>query len=159
MGLLRIPINNFFAFLTAFFALALAVEEVTWRRRILLRGAAFWSVVASLSGTYILGVHKINRVPFQYTLAPTLESVPLLLHLAAATLAVAIAVAAALYGSGWIRHALLAAAAMQAVTSVLMYFGALENTWGPWVPGYSPRGVRPPDGHGLGSCISEVPAR
>jgi hypothetical protein len=35
------PINNFFAFLTAFFALALAVEEVTCRRRILLRGAAF----------------------------------------------------------------------------------------------------------------------
>lgn len=53
---------------------------------------------------------------------------PLLLHLAAAALAVAIAVAAALYGSGWIRYALLAAAAIQAVTGVLMYFGALENT-------------------------------
>jgi hypothetical protein len=106
------PINNFFAFLTAFFVLALAMEEVTWRRRILLRGAAFWSVVTSLSGAYILGVHKIDRVPFQYTLAPTPESAPLLLHLAAADLAVAIAVAAALYGSGWIRHALLTAAAM-----------------------------------------------
>jgi hypothetical protein len=55
------PINNFFAFFTAFFALALAVEEVTWRRGILLRGAAFRSVVASLSGAYILGIHKIDR--------------------------------------------------------------------------------------------------
>jgi hypothetical protein len=70
------PTNNFFAFLTAFFALALAVEEVTWRRRILLRGAAFWSVAASLSGAYILGVHKIDRIPFQYGLAPMPESAP-----------------------------------------------------------------------------------
>jgi hypothetical protein len=30
---------------------------------------------------------------------------------------------------------------------------------GPWAPGGFPRGVRPPDGHGLGSCISEDPAR
>jgi hypothetical protein len=125
------PINNFFAFLTAFFVLALAVEEVAWRRRILLRGAAFWSVAASLSGAYILGVHKIDRVPFQYTLAPTPESAPLLLHLAAAALAVALAAAAALHGSGWMRRVLLAAAAMQAVTGVLLYFGALQDTWAP----------------------------
>jgi hypothetical protein len=105
------------------------VEEVTWRRRILLRGAAFWSVASSLSGAYILGVHKIDHVPFQYTLAPTPESAPLLLHLAAAALAVALAAAAALYGSGWMRHALLAAAAMLAVTGVLLYFGALRDTW------------------------------
>ena len=58
------PINNFFAFLTAFFALALAVEKVTWRRRILLRGAAFWSVATSLSGAYVLGVHKIDASRF-----------------------------------------------------------------------------------------------
>jgi len=106
------------------------VEEVTWRRRIILRGAAFWSVASSLSGAYILGVHKIDRVPFQYTLTPTPESAPLLLHLAAATLAVALA-AAALYGSGWMRRVLLAAAAVQAVTGGLLYFGALQGTWAP----------------------------
>jgi len=58
------------------FALALAVEKATWRRRILLRGVTFWSVAASLSGAYTLGVHEIDRVPFQYTLTPTLESAP-----------------------------------------------------------------------------------
>jgi hypothetical protein len=30
---------------------------------------------------------------------------------------------------------------------------------GPRAPGGFPRGIRPPDGHGLGSCISEDPAR
>jgi hypothetical protein len=39
-------------------------------------GVAFWSVAASLSGAYILGVHKIDRVPFQYDLAPMPESAP-----------------------------------------------------------------------------------
>ncbi len=43
----------------------------------------------------------------------------------------AVAAAAALYGSGWTRHVLLAAAAMQAVTGVLLYFGALRDTWAP----------------------------
>jgi hypothetical protein len=125
------PANNFFAFLTAFFALALAVEEVRWRRRVLLRGAAFWSVAAALSGAYMLGVQKIERVPFQYALALTPSSAPLLLHIAAAALAIGIAVAASLYGSGWMKYVLLAAAAMQAVIGILMYFGALASTWAP----------------------------
>ena len=43
----------------------------------------------------------------------------------------ALAVAAALHGSGRMKHVLLVAAAMQAVTGVLLYFGALENTWAP----------------------------
>jgi hypothetical protein len=66
------PINKFYAFLPASFALALAVEEVTWRRKILLRDAV--CVAASLSGAYILGVHKIDRVSFQYVPALTSES-------------------------------------------------------------------------------------
>jgi len=115
-------------------------------------------VAASLSGAYVLGVHKIDRVPFQYTLAPKPESAPLHLHLAAAALAVALAAVATLYGSGWMRHDLLAAAAVQAVTGVLLYFGALQER-GRQGPRGFPRGVRPPDGHGLGGCVSEVPAR
>jgi len=125
------PVNNFFAFLTAFFTLALAVDGVQWRRAVLLRGAAFWSVVASLSGAYMLGLHKIERAPFQYELALTPESAPLLIHLAAAAMAVGLAVTASLYGNGWMRHLLLAAAAMQSTSGVLIYLGALENTWAP----------------------------
>lgn len=67
------PINKFYAFLPASFALALAVEEVTWRRKILLRDAV---CVTALSGAYILGVHKIDRVSFQYVPALTSESAP-----------------------------------------------------------------------------------
>jgi len=40
-------------------------------------------------------------------------------------------VLAALHGSGWMRHDLLAAAAMLAVTGVLLYFGAFQDTWAP----------------------------
>jgi hypothetical protein len=151
------PINNFFAFLTAFFAMTLAVEEVTWRRRILLRGAAFWSVAASLSGAYILGVHKIGRVPFQYTLAPTPESAPLHLHLAAAALA-----AASRGGAVWKRldETRLARRGGHAGRDQrLVVLWRVAGHVGARAPGGFPRGVRPPDGHGLGGCISEGPAR
>ncbi len=47
------PVNNFFAFLTAFFLLAAAVDSVNWRRSVLLRGAAFWSVVVSLRSLHV----------------------------------------------------------------------------------------------------------
>lgn len=47
-SLFEYPVNNFFAFLTAFSLLATAVDSVNGRRSVLLRGAAFWSVVASL---------------------------------------------------------------------------------------------------------------
>jgi len=125
------PVNNLFAFLTAFMLLAAAVEQTGWRRSVLLRGAAFWSVASSLSGAYILGLHKIQRSPFQYQLAPAPESVPLFLHVAAAVLAVSLAIAAALRVGGWISRVLLAAAAVQAATGVFMYLGAVENTWAP----------------------------
>ncbi len=125
------PLNNFLAFLTAFFVLALAVESLTWRRRVLLRGVAFWSIAASLSGAYMLGVHKIERAPFQYQLSLTPESAPLLLHITAGAIAVILALAAALYGSGWMRWALFTGVAVQSVSGVFMYLGALENTWAP----------------------------
>jgi hypothetical protein len=125
------PVNNFFALLTAFFLLAAAVDSVDWRRSVLLRGAAFWSVVASLSGAYMLGLHKIQRVPFQYQLAPTLDSAPLLLHIAAAFLAVSLAVAASMRVGSWVGRVLAAAAVMQAATGGLMYLGATGDSWAP----------------------------
>ncbi|WP_148682679.1 respiratory chain protein [Pyrobaculum ferrireducens] len=126
------PINNLAAFATAFFLLMLAVPEMPqWRRRILLRGAAFWSVVASLTGAYILGVHKIDRSPFMYSLSLDPGSAPLLLHIAAGGLAAALTAAASVGGRGLWRPVLAGASLLQAATGLAMYLGATANTWAP----------------------------
>jgi cytochrome b len=70
-------------------------------------------------------------VPFQYQLAPTLDSAPLLLHIAAAVLAVSLAVAASSRVGNWVGRVLAAAAVMQAATGGLMYLGATEDAWAP----------------------------
>ena len=81
----------------------------------------------------MLGLHKIQRVPFQYQLAPTLDSAHLLLHIAA-VLAASLAVAASMRIGNWVGRVLAAAAVMQAVTGVLMYLGATGDA-GPRAPG------------------------
>lgn len=120
------PVNNFLAFLTAFFALMIAMPHVQgWKTRVLLRGAAFWSIVSSLSGAYMLGLHKIERAPFD-------PNSPLFyFHLAAGALAVVITLLAARGGHGLFRTALVSLAVAQAVTAIFMYYGVLANTWAP----------------------------
>jgi hypothetical protein len=151
------PINNFFAFLTAFFALALAVEKVAWRRRILLRGAAFWSVATSLSGAYILGVHKIDAFRFN-TPSRRLRGRPP----PPAPSRRGPRSGLSRGGAVWkrldeTRPARRGGHADRDRRLIVLW--RVRKHVGARALGGFPRGVRPPDGHGLGGCISEGPAR
>ncbi len=134
------PINNGLALATTLTMALLAAKLSpnvggSDKRAILYRGAAFWGAVASISGAYILGYHKIELTPIQYSLIPTpsLDQAVWIIHLLSAALAVAlatIALASAKRLTAW--HILLATALLiQPATGILMYFGASVDPWAP----------------------------
>ncbi|MFN3803838.1 MAG: respiratory chain protein [Pyrobaculum sp.] len=129
------PLNNALALAAAMSMALLAsmfTPPVSTRGGYLFRGAAFWGAVASISGAYILGYHKITRTPLQYGLIPTFDDLPWLIHLLSATVAVALAAAGLAINKRGVWHWLLLASLLaQPATGLLMYLGASTDPWAP----------------------------
>ena len=131
------PLNNFFALATALLMALLAslLEPRRYKARLAFfyRGAAFWGAVASVSGAYILGYHKIVKAPLAYSLWPPSWDLAWLIHLAAALLAVAFSLVALASGfSPSLWHILLALSiVVQPLTGLLMFYGASADPWAP----------------------------
>ncbi|AAL63420.1 possible respiratory chain protein [Pyrobaculum aerophilum str. IM2] len=132
------PLNNSLALLTAAtMALlwSLVTPVKTYSHILAYRGAAFWGFVASVSGAYILGYHKITKTPLSYSIPPALTAseIPWIIHLVAAALSVALAIYAFLKSGErdfW-HWAALTSALAQPITGVLMFVGASRDPWAP----------------------------
>ncbi len=135
------PANNGLALLAAL-TMAVLASLVDRPRRLvkasLFRGAAFWGIVAALTGAYMLGMQKIHRDVAVGALPPmpSLGELPWLLHLGAGGLAVLLALLGVYVNrlaSFWGLAALVSAAA-QPVLGLALYFGALHDPWAPGLP-------------------------
>lgn len=134
------PLNNSLALsaaLTMALLWAYVTPQGTSARPTLFRGAAVWGFVASATGAYILGYHKIVKEPLQYSLIPSLsfEELPWALHLAAGFLATLLAVVAVALDSrrGFWHWAALLSALAQPATGIFMFFGASADPWAPGI--------------------------